>query len=57
MTNYDRIRNMSVKEIAEQLIEYRDDWDDYCTHVGCFIKYEDALEKEIEWLESEVEEE
>jgi hypothetical protein len=33
---------------------YRDDWDDYETHVGCFSVYEVALEKEIEWLESEV---
>ena len=48
MTNYDRIRNMFVKDIVEQLIKYSDDWDDYCTHDVCFIKYEDALEKEIE---------
>lgn len=51
---YDRIRNMSVEELAELCIEYRDDWDDYATHVGCFYKYEEALKKEIEWLESEV---
>ena len=54
MTNFEHIKQMSVKEIAEQLIAYRDDWDDYETHVGCFAKYEVALEKEIEWLESEV---
>lgn len=54
MTNYERIKAMSVKDIAEQLIEYRDDWDDYVTHAGTFYKYEVALEKEIEWLLSEV---
>ena len=49
-TNADRIRAMSDEELAEQLIAYRDDWDDYETHVGCFDKWEDAVKAEVDWL-------
>lgn len=54
ITQFDRIKAMSVEELAEQLIEYRDDWGDFATNIGYFEKYEVALAKEIEWLESEV---
>ena len=49
-TNADRIRAMSDEELALQLIEYRDDWGDYCTHKGCYDSKEEALKAEIEWL-------
>ena len=53
-TNADRIRAMSDEELAGELIAYRDDWDDYETHVGCFDEWEDALKAEVDWLKQPV---
>ena len=53
-TNAERIRAMSDEELAVELIAYRDDWDDYETHVGCFDKWEDALKAEVDWLKQPV---
>ena len=54
-TNADRIRSMSDEELAEQLIQYRDDWGDYCTHKGCYATQKEAVEAEIEWLKQQEE--
>lgn len=65
MTNYEKIKNMSVEEMAKGRIK--------CEYISstnmCFIKgdfdgvlcgntkeYEKALKKEIEWLNKEVSE-
>ena len=50
ITNADRIRAMSDEELAEQLIQYRDDWGDYCTHKGCYATQKEAVEAETEWI-------
>ena len=55
MTNYERIKAMSIEELAHILIEYRDDWGDYWTSDGeRYFEEEDAVQGQIEWLESEV---
>ena len=61
-TNYDRIRNMSVEEMAEFLLDTRYDYEytDYVTGSDKRFPtyaYEKALAEEIKWLESEVESE
>jgi hypothetical protein len=53
-TNSDCIRTMSDHELALQLVQYRDDWGDYCTHKGCYATLPKALEAEIEWLQEPV---
>ena len=55
MTNADRIRAMSDEELAWELIQYRDDFGDYCTHNGCYATQKGALEAEIEWLKQPAE--
>ena len=54
-TNADRIRAMSEEELAEQLIQYRDDWGDYCTHKGCYATQKEAVKSETEWLQQPAE--
>ena len=54
-TNADRIRAMSDEELAEQLIQYRDDWGDYCTDKGCYATKKEAVEAENEWLQQPAE--
>ena len=54
-TNADRIRSMSDEELAERLIEYRDDWGDYVTHKGTYYSREEALKAEIEWIKQPAE--
>ena len=58
-TNYDRIRNMSVEELADFLLDVRWDYEygDYITGSGerfADYNYEKALAEEIKWLEAEV---
>ena len=62
MTNYDRIRNMSVEEMANFLLDIGFDYEygDYVTGSNeryADYDYEKALAEEIKWLESEVESE
>ena len=54
-TNYERIKNMTIEEMAEMLIKY--DTNDYWFSAdGVEIKgMENAIKKEIEWLNKEVE--
>ena len=58
-TNYDRIRNMSVEELAKFLLDVRWDYEysEYVTGSGerfADYHFEKALAEEIKWLESEV---
>ena len=60
--NYDRIRNMSIDEMAEYLVDRFDDPRTYETYYICpdgeeFGEYEynKAFEHTKQWLESEVE--
>lgn len=48
MTNYERIKSMSVEELAEILVEYDGDYGTYRTY-NCkdFKKFSDAAEDEI----------
>jgi hypothetical protein len=55
ITNADRIRAMSDEELAFLLIQYRDDWGDYCTHKGCYATQKEAIEAETEWLKQPTE--
>ena len=55
ITNAQKIRAMSDEELAEQLIQYRDDWGDYCTHKGCYATQKEAVESETEWLKQPAE--
>jgi len=55
-TNADRIRAMSDEEIAEHLIQYRDDWGDYCTpNCKFYDTYEEAKEATVKWLKQPAE--
>ena len=62
MNNFDRIKNMSVEEMAERNIQYITDSDDmpyYGTSDGTVFEWSDeqkALQHEIEWLNAESEE-
>ena len=66
LTNYERIKNMTIEEMAEDRIywkEYNDTlngiqirwYGDYYSGLKGDIKKEEAIKKEIEWLNSEVE--
>lgn len=56
MTNYEKIKNMSVDEMAKKLAEETK----FCAFVGCptvgNITTEDCRKCIAKWLESEVEE-
>ena len=57
-TNYDRIRNMSVEEMAEFLLDisYDNEYMDWVTSNGELFAdyhYKKALAEEIKWLECE----
>lgn len=55
-TNADRIRSMPIEEIADWLIQYRDDWGDYCAPNSEFYDtYEEAKEATIKWLQQPAE--
>lgn len=55
-TNYDRIRNMSVEEMA-QLFVYCNDFHSFSTSNGTYDRFDEALKAEIEWLMKEVSDE
>lgn len=61
MTNYERIRAMSVEEMATAIYSgISSDGCDYCLQVngscnGSFCKYKSGAEIVAGWLESEVE--
>ena len=60
MTNFERIKGMSVEEIAKLIIQYDLD-SDYWVPVGVEesffgYEYEKALKAQIAWLEAEAEE-
>ena len=62
MTNFEKIKEMSVEEFAELILSLGDDSGYYCfvvvgTGSGyAFYEKEKALKEQIEWLESEAEE-
>ena len=50
-SNGEVLRSESDWDLAERLIYYRDDWDDYVTPAGkCFSEIEDAIKRTVEWL-------
>lgn len=50
-TNEERIRGMLREELADFIIKYRDDMDDYETPTGeCFELRADAIEATMKWL-------
>ncbi len=56
MTNYEKIKTMSVEEMAEGLHDITTDCD-VCPVVGyCIVDHKTCKETMQEWLESEVEE-
>ena len=55
MTNFERIKAMSVKEMA-QLFVYCNDFHSFDTSNGTYDRFDEALKAEIEWLKSEVKE-
>ncbi len=57
-TNADRTRAISDEDLAEYLIQYRDDWGDYCTpNCEFYDTYEEAKNATIKWLKQPAEEE
>lgn len=54
LTNYERIKNMSVEEMAELLASIWVDEDDLLKHIGGVFVFDTESSIE-EWLESEVE--
>ena len=57
MTNADRVRVMSDEELANQLIEYRDDWGDYIApNCEFYDTYEEAKVATIKRLKQPAEE-
>lgn len=58
MTNYDRIKNMSVEEFAAQLIiKFDSEMGIYETDASVKNTYGEALKAKIKWLETEVSDE
>ena len=60
VSNYERIKNMTIEEMAEDRIIIESNYDGYCSYYGRDFKgevgsKENAIKKEIEWLNSEVE--
>jgi hypothetical protein len=58
MTNFERIKGMSVEELAEMLLEFDYEYSVYIVMGQWYNEWEkeDAIKAQIEWLESEVEE-
>lgn len=61
MTNFERIKGMSVEELAEILIEYDLDYECWKRVMGIAKLFREgdknsAIKAQIEWLESEAEE-
>lgn len=56
-TNLERIQEIDVRELAKILIIPDEEYDVYYTHNGTFDVdvYEEALDAEVEWLNSESE--
>lgn len=56
-TNYDRIKSMSVEEIAQEMIFFTPECEAF-HYVGLSGKYtataEETIENNVKWLESEV---
>lgn len=51
MNNYERIKNMTLEELASEFI--REEFElGYTWHYGCCDTWKEALQKEIEFLES-----
>ena len=53
MTNYDQIRNMSVEDMAEFLMRWDEDWEEWVVSDGTKFNdgdYDKALAHEIKWL-------
>ena len=55
ITNYDRIRNMSIDEMAEFMNECGHDFPPYCDYEKVDTCDQNCLSCAKEWLESEVE--
>ena len=57
MTNFERIKGMSVEELARQNVRFSE-YDYYYLTSDGKIHYEEseAIKHEVEWLESEAEE-
>ncbi len=58
-TNYDRIQNMSIEEMAESRIDMytKGEFEEYIGDFnGIEFNKEDAIKKEIDWLQAESEE-
>ena len=55
MTNYERIKNWSIEEVADSLIIYRHWLDNKCyvTPAGEFYTWKEAFYNTLKWLEKE----
>lgn len=56
MTNYEKIKAMSVEEMAEQINEITTDCDSCPAMEYCVVDHKTCEETIQEWLEQEVEE-
>lgn len=63
MTNYERIKNMSIKEMAEKYVEetryqpYASSKPKYISHLSNWYEYDrdEMIKEEIKWLKMEAE--
>lgn len=62
MNNYEKIKSMSIEEMAKELTElmckdcgYIDNWQD-CNQVGCWCHKNNGYQSYHQWLQSESEE-
>jgi len=56
MTNYDQIRDMSVEDMAQFLLRWDEDWEEWIVSDGKKFNdcdYDKALAYEINWLRKE----
>jgi hypothetical protein len=52
MTNFERIKGMSVEELAEILVQYDGEYEEYLVYGAdtCCDSREKAVESQIRWL-------
>lgn len=53
MTNYERIKQMSVEDLAWELLDFR--FDGFCKAKGAECTLPDSQDDIVKWLESEEE--
>ena len=56
MTNFEKIKNMSIEEMAKKIFDKVEEGCRYCSQRKCSPMGQDCIGGIVEWLNSEVEE-